>query len=86
MVSLLHGRSTASGADPRWRNPLHRLNWGLLENGHPTIAGLLLFGFDPQRHLPFAQINTVREAVGLEVEIVLRDYEVLMVIPRAAAG
>ncbi len=35
-------------------------NWGLAANGHPTIAGLLLFGFDPQRHLPFAQINAAR--------------------------
>jgi len=33
------------------------VNWRLLSNGHPTIAGLILFGRDPQRHLPFAQIN-----------------------------
>ncbi len=35
-------------------------NWGLLADGHPTVAGLLLFGFDPQQHLPFAQINAAR--------------------------
>jgi len=35
-------------------------NWGLLENGHPTLAGLLLFGRAPQRHLPYAQINAAR--------------------------
>lgn len=35
-------------------------NWGLAANGHPTIAGMLLFGFNPQRHLPFAQINAAR--------------------------
>lgn len=35
-------------------------NWGLLSEDHPTIAGLLLFGYDPQRHLPFAQINAAR--------------------------
>ncbi len=36
------------------------VNWGLLHNGHPTVAGLLLFGREPQRHLPFAQINAAR--------------------------
>lgn len=36
------------------------VNWGLLSNGHPTIAGLVLFGRQPQRHLPFAQINAAR--------------------------
>ncbi|MEW5977423.1 MAG: RNA-binding domain-containing protein [Acidobacteriota bacterium] len=35
-------------------------NWGLLSNGHPTIAGMLLFGRAPQRYLPFAQINAAR--------------------------
>ncbi|HSL84545.1 MAG TPA: RNA-binding domain-containing protein [Thermoanaerobaculia bacterium] len=35
-------------------------NWSLIENGHPTIAGILLFGRDPQRHLPYAQINAAR--------------------------
>jgi len=39
-------------------DPLRLLrNWGLLTGEHPTIAGLLFFGRDPQRHLPFAQIN-----------------------------
>ena len=35
-------------------------NWGLLSRVHPTIAGIVLFGRDPQRHLPFAQINAAR--------------------------
>jgi ATP-dependent DNA helicase RecG len=35
-------------------------NWGLLANGHPTVAGMLLLGREPQRHLPFAQINAAR--------------------------
>ncbi len=35
-------------------------NWRLLSNGHPTIAGMILFGRRPQRHLPFAQINAAR--------------------------
>lgn len=35
-------------------------NWGLLSGNHPTIAGIILFGRDPQRHLPFAQINAAR--------------------------
>jgi len=36
------------------------VNWSLVANGHPTIAGLLLFGRKPQQHLPFAQINAAR--------------------------
>jgi len=36
------------------------VNWGLVSGGHPTIAGMLLFGRDPQRFLPFAQINAAR--------------------------
>jgi ATP-dependent DNA helicase RecG len=35
-------------------------NWGLLTKGHPTIAGVVLFGREPQWHLPFAQINATR--------------------------
>ncbi len=35
-------------------------NWGLLADGHPTVAGVLLFGREPQRHLPAAQINAAR--------------------------
>lgn len=35
-------------------------SWRLIADGHPTIAGLLLFGRDPQRDLPFAQINAAR--------------------------
>ena len=36
------------------------VNWRLVANGHPTIAGVILFGRKPQRHLPFAQINAAR--------------------------
>ncbi|MDI7266711.1 MAG: ATP-binding protein [Myxococcota bacterium] len=35
-------------------------NWGLLQGEHPTIAGIVLFAREPQRHLPFAQINAAR--------------------------
>jgi len=35
-------------------------NWGLLSDGHPTVAGIVLFAHDPQCHLPFAQINAAR--------------------------
>jgi len=35
-------------------------NWGLMSGEHPTVAGVVLFGRDPQRHLPFAQINAAR--------------------------
>ncbi len=35
-------------------------NWGLLSRGHPTVAGLLLLGHEPQRHLPYTQINAAR--------------------------
>jgi ATP-dependent DNA helicase RecG len=36
------------------------VNWSLLADGHPTVAGTLLFGRNPQQHLPFAQINAAR--------------------------
>lgn len=35
-------------------------NWRLLSGKHPTVAGVVLFGRDPQRHLPFAQITAAR--------------------------
>ena len=35
-------------------------NWALASDDHPTLAGLLLFGRDPQKHIPFAQINAAR--------------------------
>jgi ATP-dependent DNA helicase RecG len=35
-------------------------NWRLMAGNNPTIAGIILFGRDPQRHLPFAQINAAR--------------------------
>ena len=39
------------------------VNWRLLsEDGHPTLAGCLLFGRHPQRHLPFADISAIRFA------------------------
>ncbi len=38
------------------------VNWRLLSaDRHPTLAGMILFGRHPQRHLPFAQINAARE-------------------------
>src|SRR5205085_1655584 len=41
--------------------PERRLrSWRLIADGHPTIAGLLLFGRAPQEHLPFAQVNEAR--------------------------
>ena len=52
------GQSYLRGDDPE------RLlaNWYLTANGHPTLAGLLLFGRKPQQHLPYAQINAARFA------------------------
>jgi ATP-dependent DNA helicase RecG len=35
-------------------------SWRLISEGHPTVAGLVLFGRIPQEHLPFAQINAAR--------------------------
>jgi ATP-dependent DNA helicase RecG len=35
-------------------------SWRLTAGDHPTVAGLVLFGRDPQQHLPFAQINAAR--------------------------
>jgi ATP-dependent DNA helicase RecG len=35
-------------------------NWSLFSGSVPTVAGILLFGHEPQRHLPFAQINAAR--------------------------
>lgn len=35
-------------------------NWRLISGGHPTIAGIILFGMNPQSDLPFAQINAAR--------------------------
>jgi ATP-dependent DNA helicase RecG len=50
------GQSYLRGDDPQ------RLlaNWYLTANGHPTLAGILLFGRKPQQHLPYAQINAAR--------------------------
>jgi len=46
--------------------------WGLLSSGHPTVAGLLLFGRNPQKHLPYAQINAARFP-GTDVEAAPSD-------------
>ena len=46
-----------AGADEK-RTLLH--NWRLITQDHLTLAGLVLFGRHPQRHLPFAQINAAR--------------------------
>jgi len=35
-------------------------SWRLIAGGHPTVAGVVLFGRDPQLHLPHAQINAAR--------------------------
>ena len=35
-------------------------NWGMLTQGHPTMAGMIFFGRKPQQHLSFAQINAAR--------------------------
>lgn len=35
-------------------------NWYLTSKGHPTVAGVLLFGRRPQQHIPYAQINAAR--------------------------
>ena len=35
-------------------------HWRLVDDGHPTVAGILLFGRWPQRHLPYAQIDAAR--------------------------
>lgn len=35
-------------------------NWYLMASGHPTVAGIVLFGRKPQQHLPYAQINAAR--------------------------
>jgi predicted HTH transcriptional regulator len=55
----------------QWHLPVHRrplrlrltrlprVGW-LIANGHPTVAGILLFGRRPQQHLPYAQINAAR--------------------------
>jgi len=35
-------------------------NWRLVLRDHPTVCGVLLFGDNPQKHLPYAQINAFR--------------------------
>lgn len=51
-------RTGQGGLDPDRERLLK--NWNLVENGHPTLAGVVLFGREPQRHFPFAQINAAR--------------------------
>jgi ATP-dependent DNA helicase RecG len=52
------------------------LNWRLLSGNHPTIAGMVLFGREPQRHLPFAQINAARFP-GTDSSVEPSDMKVL---------
>ena len=60
-VDLLDRYLEATGQEELKSNRERLLmNWGLLSGGHPTIAGIILFGREPQRHLPFAQINAAR--------------------------
>jgi ATP-dependent DNA helicase RecG len=35
-------------------------SWRLAKGDHPTVAGIVLFGRDPQVHLPYAQVNAAR--------------------------
>jgi ATP-dependent DNA helicase RecG len=35
-------------------------NWRMTDDTHPTVAGLIVFGRQPQFHLPYAQINAAR--------------------------
>ncbi len=35
-------------------------SWRLAKGDHPTVAGIVLFGRDPQAHLPYAQVNAAR--------------------------
>jgi len=42
-------------------------NWGLVVGDHPTLAGVLLFGRDPQLHLPSLYIVAAR-ILGTEIE------------------
>jgi ATP-dependent DNA helicase RecG len=51
-------------------------NWRLLSGDHPTIAGLVLFGREPQRHLPFAQVNAARFP-GTDSSVAPLDIKVL---------
>ena len=61
------GQTDLTGDQPRLLRA-----WGLLGEGHPTVAGLLLFGRDPQRHLPFAQINAAR-VPGIDASVAPSD-------------
>lgn len=49
-------------------------NWRLISKNHPTIAGVILFGRKPQRHLPFAQINAAR-IPGTDISIEPSDMK-----------
>jgi ATP-dependent DNA helicase RecG len=53
-VLAAYGKTTAE-----FDVPVEKLlaNLRLAREGHPTVAGLLLFGRSPQDHLPFAQVN-----------------------------
>jgi ATP-dependent DNA helicase RecG len=51
-------RKTNYGDTQNWEHLL--TNWRLLDDGHPTVAGILLLGRWPQRHLPYAQIDAAK--------------------------
>ncbi len=48
----------------------------MTENGEATVAGLLLFGINPQRHLPYAGISFAHFA-GDEITEDLIDKQVI---------
>ena len=52
-------------------------NWGLMVGDHPTLAGVLLFGRDPQLHLPSLYIVAAR-IPGTEIETPPSDRKDLM--------
>ena len=59
---LVNNAGVGGFNDPLLDLPPEQLlrSWRLIAEGHPTIAGMLLFGRNPQEHLPFAQVNAAR--------------------------
>jgi len=51
-------------------------NWRLVQNDHPTLSGLLLFGRLPQQFLPFAHIEAIRFP-GTDTSLEPRDRKSL---------
>lgn len=62
-------------------------NWRLISRERPTIAGIVLFGRQPQLHLPFAQINAASfigtESSGNPIDRKDLDGRLLDVIDQA---